>query len=67
MSELDDSMREELETYRARCFWWVHPTMTVASLSRETLIRELQTYGGRPGMMLAARLNGQQPGVARCP
>jgi hypothetical protein len=67
MPELDDSMREELEKYRARCFWWVHPTMAVASLSRETLIRELQTYGGRPGMMLAGRLNGQQPSVAQCP
>ena len=47
---------ERLETFRARCFWWVAPSVAIADLPRQTLIQELQIHGGRAGMQLAALL-----------
>ena len=51
-----DDLREELEAFRTRCFWWVHKEVPLLELSRETLLHGLRTYGGRAGMMLAGRL-----------
>lgn len=45
-----------LETFRARCFWWVRPDVALWSLPLDTLRRGLSTYGGRPGLQYAAQL-----------
>lgn len=56
MSAPVQTLAEELESYRIRCFWWVSKSVAIIDLPREMLIEELRTYGGRAGMRLAARL-----------
>ncbi len=51
-----DNLREELEAFRTRCFWWVRKEVPLLELSRETLLHGLRTHGGREGMKLAGRL-----------
>jgi hypothetical protein len=56
MFMLVKSLREELERFRARCFWWVAADAALPNLPRQTLIRGLQLHGGKAGMRLAEQL-----------
>ena len=56
MESLDTNLQAELEKFRTRCFWWVHRSVALRDLSRETLLKGLRTFGGWEGMRLAARL-----------
>ena len=56
MPAADETLREELERFRVRCFWWVAADVSLFDLPQETLRRGLQTHGGWEGMRLAARL-----------
>ena len=51
-----ETLRDELERFRTRCFWWVRADAALLDLPRETLLQGLRTHGGREGMLLAARL-----------
>ena len=51
-----ETLRDELERFRTRCFWWVRADVPLLDLPRETLLQGLRTHGGREGMLLAARL-----------
>ncbi len=56
MPSSDQTLSEELERFRTRCFWWVAKNVPLIELPRETLLKGLRTHGGREGMLLAARL-----------
>jgi hypothetical protein len=56
MSNAISELSQELETFRARCFWWVRRDVPLTDLTREVLRHGLQLHGGRAGMALADRL-----------
>ena len=56
MVTLHKDPQSELEKFRTLCFWWVHKSVPLTRLSRETLLEGLRTHGGWAGMKLADKL-----------